>query len=193
MEIPTRSGSSHLCYTLESVREKDLHALETSMPIPDVIFQHRWLIREQAAGNLDYVIARQSKYPVGRGLILWHGYVIPILMKAFPQTPVIRSVEVLPQFRGAGIGTAIVHELERRASERGYTQISLGVMPENVLARKLWHRLGYVDWDGGAIDAVSTYEGPHGETVTREERFIPMRKQLLDGYRPLRLDATRRC
>ena len=136
-------------------------------------------------GNLDYVIAWRSKYPVGRGLVLWHGYVIPILMKAFPHTPVIRSIEVLQEFRGAGIGTAIVHELERRASERGYTQISLGVMPENVRARKLWHRLGYVDWDGGAFEAVSTYEGPHGKTVTREERFIPMRKQLLDGCRPV--------
>ena len=148
------------------------------MPISDVIFQHRWLIREQAAGNLDYVIAWQSKHPVGRGLILWYGYVIPALMKAFPQTPVIRSVEVLPLFRGAGIGTAIVRELERRAVARGYTQVSLGVMPENVGARNLWHRLGYKEWSGGVFNAVSTYEGPGGEVITRKEKFVPMHRRL---------------
>lgn len=178
MDIPAHTGSTCSYYTLKSPSTDDLPALEAGLPISDVIFQHRWLIRQQTAGNLDYVVAWRRKHPIGRGLILWHGYVIPVLIKAFPRTPVIRSVEVLPLFQGAGVGTAIVRELERRASEKGYEQVGLGVMLENVRARKLWHRLGYEDWDGGVFDAVSIYEGPNGETVTREERFMPMYKRL---------------
>jgi ribosomal protein S18 acetylase RimI-like enzyme len=151
------------------------------MPVRDVIFGHRWLIAQQAMGNLDYVVAWREDNPLGRGTILWHGYVIPELAEEFPQTPVIRSVEVKEEFRGIGIGTSIVRELEQRAFLFGFTAISLGVMPDNTLARRLWRRLGYAEWDRGVFRAVSRYDGCHGEDIVRHEEFIPMRKVLVKG------------
>ena len=62
-----------------------------------------------------YIAAWGAGTPVGQGVILWDGYNIPELRENFPFTPVIRSVEVIENYRGHGIGSAIVNELETRA------------------------------------------------------------------------------
>ena len=123
--------------------------------------------------------------PVGQGVILWDGYNIPELRhniselcQDFPLTPVIRSVEVVESYRGHGIGSALVSELENRARVRGYTYTGLGVAPENVYAADLWHYLGYRDWGKGIYVTTTTYERESGENVVRLERFLPMRKRL---------------
>ena len=90
----------------------------------------------------------------------------------------IRSVEVIENYRGRGIGSAIVAELETRARVRGYIYTSLGVMPENMHAENLWRNLGYRDWGKGIVATTSKYERTDGEKVVRQERFLPMRKRL---------------
>lgn len=177
----TRFGQgqpSSLDYEIRTASVSDIVVLEADLPITDAIFRHRWLISQQDSGTLDYVVAWVSGHPVGRGVILWDGYVIPALREVFLHTPVIRSVEVLEDFRKMGIGTAIVHELELRATRRGFDGVSLGVTPENRAARRLWHQLGYEEWDRGTFHAVSEYQVSATKVVARHEFFIPMYKRL---------------
>jgi GNAT superfamily N-acetyltransferase len=170
--------SQPIPWEIRDVRRDDTAALAASIPQKDGTFRHEWLASQQTAGHLDYIAAWSQGLPVGQGIILWEGYVIPELAEEFPCTPVIRSVEVLERHRGRGIGSSIVTELEARARIRGFTFVSLGVMPGNVGAESLWHRLGYVDWGKGIFNATSVYEDAGGQKVSRQERFIPMRKRL---------------
>ena len=170
--------SQPIRWEIWDVRREDIAALAASIPQADGTFRREWLISQQAAGRLDYIAAWCQGLPVGQGIILWEGYVISALAEEFPRTPVIRSVEVHERYRGHGIGSSIVAELEARARIRGAIFVSLGVMPGNASAESLWRHLGYVDWGKGIFNATSIYEDAGGQEVTRQERFIPMRKRL---------------
>lgn len=174
----TSNVSHPISYTIRDVDGSDVTALAASVPHEDKAFSHEWLLTQQAAGNLDYIAAWSETVPVGQGLILWAGYPSGELAEEFPNTPVIRSIEVAEKYRGRGIGSAIVDELEARARGRGYTYTSLGVMPGNRRAESLWRHLGYVDWGKGLFSAVSVYERTGGAGIVRQERFLPMRKRL---------------
>ena len=50
---------------------------------------------------------------------------------------------VLPKYRGRGIGTALVAEVERRARELGLARVRLGVRVALPHLRVLYERLGY--------------------------------------------------
>ena len=59
--------------------------------------------------------------------------------------------------RRGGIGTALVHEAERRASDRGAHEIGLSVNPaDNPDALRLYERLGY-QHDGTPTYLDATY------------------------------------
>lgn len=172
-------GVSHqIPWEIRDVRREDIAALAASIPQIHETFKHEWLVSQQTAGHLDYIAAWSQGLPVGQGIILWNGYVIPALTEEFPCTPVIRSVEVLERYRGRGIGSSIVAELEARARIRGLIFVSLGIIPGNVSAESLWRHLGYVDWGKGIFNATSIYEDTGGQEILRHERFIPMRKRL---------------
>jgi ribosomal protein S18 acetylase RimI-like enzyme len=55
----------------------------------------------------------------------------------------IESLSVLPDLRGAGIGTALLDGLERALADDGVTDLVLGVLPGNDAARRLYERRGY--------------------------------------------------
>ncbi len=55
----------------------------------------------------------------------------------------IESLSVLPDLRGAGIGSALLHGLERALADDGVTDLVLGVLPGNDAARRLYERRGY--------------------------------------------------
>jgi GNAT superfamily N-acetyltransferase len=171
--------SRQVTYSIRDVCHSDITSLAVSIPRAGETFSREWLITQQAAGNLDYIIAAWVKeLPVGQGVILWGGYAIPELAADFPCTPVIRSVEVTEKYRGRGIGSAIVAELEARARVRGYVHTSLGIMPGNAHAENLWRYLGYREWEKGIVTATSIHERTDGREIFREEQFLPMRKRL---------------
>jgi ribosomal protein S18 acetylase RimI-like enzyme len=60
------------------------------------------------------------------------------------------SVAILPEFRGTGIGTNLLHRLVAQAQQEGYRGISLSVDPRN-RAFRLYERAGfqYVSADEG--------------------------------------------
>jgi GNAT superfamily N-acetyltransferase len=57
------------------------------------------------------------------------------------------GVSVLADWRGRGIGRALIEHLERWAAERGIERMILNVSEANVGAIRLYHDMGYRDYD----------------------------------------------
>jgi ribosomal protein S18 acetylase RimI-like enzyme len=62
-----------------------------------------------------------------------------------PESIYIYDIEVRPDARGRGIGQGAMEALEAWARSQGYPRIGLQVFGSNDAARRLYHRLGYVE------------------------------------------------
>ena len=70
------------------------------------------------------------------------GYVNPV---ADGSEGWIGGIGMLPQYRGVGIGSRLMHEAEKILRNKGVREISLEVIEGNYRAQKLYERLGYVE------------------------------------------------
>ena len=57
--------------------------------------------------------------------------------------PLLWAVRVFPALQGAGLGTRLMQEAERRMLARGAREAELGVERDNLGARRFYERLGY--------------------------------------------------
>lgn len=57
----------------------------------------------------------------------------------------ICGVALLPDFRGKGFGKQLMALAEKQAKEKGFEKMSLVVFAENVGAKKLYQKLGYIE------------------------------------------------
>jgi ribosomal protein S18 acetylase RimI-like enzyme len=60
------------------------------------------------------------------------------------QTIELAGIQLLPDVQGRGIGTAIIDSLKAEAADMGAV-VELGVEKDNANARRLYHRLGFVE------------------------------------------------
>lgn len=58
----------------------------------------------------------------------------------------IHDLAVVPEFRGKGIGRALLTEAEARARERGCCKLTLEVQDDNRRARGLYESFGFADF-----------------------------------------------
>lgn len=61
----------------------------------------------------------------------------------------VHDLAVLPEFRGRGIGRALLVAAEERARERGCVKLTLEVLESNAPARSLYHAEGFRDFELG--------------------------------------------
>ncbi len=80
-----------------------------------------------------YVIAWTGGEPVG------HAYL------AVTSPFEVQDMFVLPELRGRGIGTALLHATEDEARARGATRLALTVSVDNAGARRLYESQGYAE------------------------------------------------
>ncbi len=81
-----------------------------------------------------------------------------------PDEFIVETLAVDPQFRGLGVGTALLHEAEAQAQALDKRIMSLGVITENEGAIRLYQRLGYTTtrtWDGYLVRFVSGSAAVH--------------------------------
>ena len=114
----------------------------------------------------ELLIAWSGDAPVG-DVYLWCEPVEEIeVAEAFPGVPMLNHLEVVPAWQGRGIGTRLVRAAEDAARRRGYDRIVLGVGLDNPEAKRLYQRLGYVDWGKGPV--VARWTEPDGAGGIRE-------------------------
>ena len=81
----------------------------------------------------------------------------------------LRNLATYPDFRGRGLGTRLLKEVEKAAQRAGYKRMVMDVETANERAIKLYERLGY------SIELKS----PVLSTRDRDFEFFKMSKELV--------------
>jgi ribosomal-protein-alanine N-acetyltransferase len=119
--------------TIRPLRQEDLPLLAET--ISDELslaqLENRW--REQETGYRTLVVAEVEGSPVGTVSLYGRK---GGLMHLF-------ALEVGPDWRGRGIGTALVQHVIETARHEGHGAVFLEVRSDNRGARRLYHRLGF--------------------------------------------------
>jgi [ribosomal protein S18]-alanine N-acetyltransferase len=84
-------------------------------------------------GDGIYLVAWRDGEPLG------HAHL------ALTDPPELQDVEVRPEYRRRGIGSALTAHAEREARTHGFDRLRLGVSVDNAAAQALYRQCGYVD------------------------------------------------
>jgi len=120
--------------------ENDLIRVEALWPRRGCGDRFRRQEDEQSA----FLLARVPDGVVGRVEIMWTGPRMPCVAAIYPAVPELNGLDVLPQARRRGIGTALLLSAESLARSRGCRAVGLGVGVDNPEAERIYRRLGYV-------------------------------------------------
>lgn len=92
------------------------------------------------------LMAFDGEKPVGAAVCYW-GF------STFAGKPsiTIDDLAVLPDFRGRGIGKALLSEVEARARSRGCCKIALEVNDSNEGAKRLYRSFGFEPWESPTL------------------------------------------
>ncbi len=105
-----------------------------------------------ATGN-DWFVCESEEVVAGWVVVDWLGKPTQV---GFPD---LSDLYVRAEWRGRGVGAALIHYCESEALRRGYARIGLSVNPTlNPRAHQLYARLGYVH-DGGPAYVDGVYDG----------------------------------
>jgi GNAT superfamily N-acetyltransferase len=119
-----------------------------------VLGERRWfadrLARQERGGGVVLVAWLEGR-PVGEVFLECEPATEPEVRRHLPGVPRLDHLEVAGPFWGRGIGTALILAAEDSARQLGHERIALGVGLDNLKARRLYERLGYVDWGQGTV------------------------------------------
>jgi ribosomal protein S18 acetylase RimI-like enzyme len=126
---------------------------------------------EQQNGTATYLIAWDSEEPLGCGMLQWRGCYGDNGRSAYPFAVEINHLHVRPEWRGRGVGTAIIRAAEQLAADHDQPLVAIGVADDNPAAVRLYRRRGYEPT--GVHDTVSyswtdSDGGIHNETEQSE-------------------------
>lgn len=89
------------------------------------------------------VVASAADTPVGYAFVRVHEGPDDTLDFGMRWAQVV-TLSVLPDYRGAGVGTAIMDEVDRQLATIGIHNVEIDVMQGNDRAREFYERRGYV-------------------------------------------------
>jgi GNAT superfamily N-acetyltransferase len=148
---------------IRPARRTDIKALADAFG-QEMLFTDRLGRMRHNLGEL--LVAWDGETPVG-DVYLWCEPVEEVeVREAFPGVPMLNHLEVSPGRQGHGIGTQLIRAAEDAARRRGFDRIVLGVGVDNPDAKRLYQRLGYVDWGLGPV--VARWTEPDGAGGIRE-------------------------
>ncbi len=156
---------------------QDLHVLRRDLPtgLADVHGQH---LERQDAGLRTYLGAFTDEEVRGTCVVSWDGCREPEVRQAFPTAVEIAGLQVGDEWRGSGIGTALIRGAEQLAVKAGRDLMVIGVAADNPRAAALYARLGYAE---SGVTATVRYDlpGPDGDPteVIEHTRVLVKRHQ----------------
>ena len=115
---------------------------EIDAKIVGMILGYDWISKKQEDWTTGFLLMKYMKIDFIKKL--------PFLLKAMNTTGwvgegeyYISNIAVFPEYRGTGIGTALITKIEQYAKKKGLKKIALDVEVENSDAVRLYQRLGY--------------------------------------------------
>jgi GNAT superfamily N-acetyltransferase len=163
-EVEIRSGS-----------DADLDALVAALGQRRYFTDH---LARQQDGRGVLLVAWLDDHPVGDGFLSSEPADHPEIRRHLPGVPELSHLEVIGPLWGRGIGTALIRAAEVTARQFGHDRLVLAVGIDNPDARRLYERLGYVDWDHGTIVATWVERDHDGPPVTLSETCHVLVKRL---------------
>ena len=149
--------------------EGDLVVLRDLLPTVDDVAGHHY--EQQRAGTATFLVCWDGDQPLGWGLVQWQGCLGERARAVFPSCVELNHLQVRPEHRGRGAGSAILASAEQLVRERGLGRLAVSVGVDNPDAARLYRRLGYrptavlddcayswFDGDGQRHDEVETAE-----------------------------------
>jgi GNAT superfamily N-acetyltransferase len=126
-------------------------------------------LKEQSHGIRSVIIAKENGKFCAYVTIKWRADYPSFNQQNIPE---ISDLNVLPNFRKNGIGTALIHASESMAKERGHTNIGLGVgmTADYGNAQRLYIHLGYVP-DGHGLHYKNTPLN-YGDQTTIDDDLV---------------------
>jgi GNAT superfamily N-acetyltransferase len=121
--------------------ERDLVLLRELMPSFDDVAGHHY--DQQRAGTATFLVCWYGDEPLGWGLVQWQGCLGEHARAAYASCVELNHLQVRPEYRGRGAGTAILAAAERLVRDRGLDRLAVSVGVENPDAARLYRRLGY--------------------------------------------------
>ncbi|GHO84704.1 hypothetical protein KSZ_27100 [Dictyobacter formicarum] len=167
--------------TIKPVEEAQLDILEQAFDPDSLSKYHYKRFEVQKSGAGVYLIAWHNYTPVGHFLLYWSGpydaqvtRYLDITSRAFLQAGATKS-----EFQRRGVATALIQEAERLAAEKRCTHIGLEVgSTDNPGAKRLYEKLGYVDWGRGEFEIQWEHIDKHGNKRIFSEMVTYMQKSL---------------
>ena len=129
---------------------------------------HSHCLEEQASGRRWVCVAEWCGQVAGRVTLLWEARDSVLGAEGIPE---IYDLEVFPQFRRRGIGSALLDAVEAHAATRSQTVgLKVGLHSGYGSAQRLYVRRGYLpDGSGVVIEGVTV---PEGTTIRLDDHPI---------------------
>lgn len=141
------SGPGPAAVTVRPFRAGDLPLLLRGAG-PRDRFHHAERSRLHEQGVATYLLAWDGGAPCGRVTLL-HRSTYEQVREVLGEVPEMNALEAAPP--GRGVGSLLVAAAEERARSLGAARIGLAVEHGNAAARRLYERLGYVEWRHGDV------------------------------------------
>jgi GNAT superfamily N-acetyltransferase len=155
--------------------EADLAALVAVLGQRHFFTDH---LARQQDGRGVLLVAWLDGRPVGDVFVAYEPADVPQVRQQLPGVPQLIHLEVLGPLQRRGIGTALIRAAQDTARQLGHEQITLAVGLDNPDARRLYERLGYIDWRHGTIVASWQERDRDGPPVTVSETCHVLVKRL---------------
>ena len=154
---PVTNSASIEFRSAEKQDVKQLVAIENRCFIQDRLSARNfhWMLEK---GHADIILAELNGAMVGYALLLY---------RRGTSLARLYSFAVLPEYRGSGIGAALLKNAEQRVKEYDCVYLRLEVRPDNAGAIALYKRLGYRQFD-----TKEDYYEDHSEALCFEKRII---------------------
>lgn len=133
-------------------------------------------LRDAEREGVRYLVAEYKGQVVGFGVLVFGQ---PPNWPAVGKLPQILDLFIQEEFRGRGIGTSLIHTMERAAAKRGRSEIFATVEPtRNARAYNLYLRLGYKPLQTKPRENYWRFTDSRGESHEGVEWIVDMRKPL---------------
>lgn len=116
-------------------------------------------LARQASGRGVLLTAWRDRRPIG-DVYLWleEAEERPI-REHLPDTPLLTHLEVHRDYRNRGTGTDLVGAAEKELANCGFAKVALAVEIGNHDAKRLYHRLGYEEWEHSTVECLALDDG----------------------------------